>query len=236
MRFEVPGHPSMSRAEFLIAVYESLYETYGPQSWWPAESPFEVMLGAILTQNTAWTNVEKAMTGLSEVCELTPEGVHSLAPERMQEAIRPSGYFRQKAERVQGFCRFMLDQYGGDISGMTPVPTGQLREELLALHGIGPETADSILLYALDRPVFVVDAYTLRLFSRLGLCEENAKYDDIQALFMGNLEPDVQMFNEYHALIVLHCKLMCKTKVPLCDECSLRDFCRYGSMGDESNG
>ena len=194
------------------------------------------MLGAILTQNTAWTNVEKAMTGLSEVCELTPEGVLSVTPAQLQEAIRPSGYFRQKAGRLRGFCRFLLDEYGSDLTGMAPVPTGQLRDVLLSLHGIGPETADSILLYALDKPVFVVDAYTVRLISRLGLCDGNAKYDVVQTLFMDNLEPDVQVFNEYHALIVMHGKMRCRTKFPLCEECTLRDHCSYGSMGHGCNG
>jgi endonuclease-3 related protein len=221
----------VNQSTFLKAVYDILLKTYGPQSWWPADTPFEVMLGAILTQNTAWTNVEKAMAGLREVCELTPEGVHSLAPSRLEKAIRSSGYFRQKADRLRGFCLFLLDEYGGDLSRMAPVPTTKLREELLSMHGIGPETADSILLYALERPIFVVDAYTVRLFSRLGLCAENAKYDDIQALFMENLEPDAGTFNEYHALIITHCKQRCRTKIPLCGECTLRDLCSYGSMG-----
>ena len=221
----------MNKTDILNNIFTKLFSSYGPQSWWPANSPFEVMLGAILTQNTAWTNVEKAMAGLRISCELTPEGILSLSQDLLEEAIRPSGYFRQKASRLRGFCRFLIDSYGGDLSGMATVPTGQLRDVLLSLHGIGPETADSILLYALDRPVFVVDAYTLRLFSRLGLCEEHAKYNDIQALFMENLEPYVRMFNEYHALIVRHVKERCRTKVPFCGECTLRDLCSYGSMG-----
>jgi endonuclease-3 related protein len=236
LRFEVPGHSSMSRAAFLKIIYDTLYRTYGPQDWWPADSPFEVMLGAILTQNTNWANVEKAMASLRGVCELTPESIFSLPPDRLEEAIRSSGYFRQKAGRLQGFCRFLIDRYGGELSGMGGYDTSKLRDELLSLNGIGPETADSILLYALQRPVFVVDAYTTRLFSRLGLCTEKTRYHEIQNLFMDNIEPDVQMFNEYHALIVRHCKKKCLTKIHLCDECSLRDFCRYGSMGDEGNG
>jgi len=217
----------VNKTDILNSIFTKLFSSYDPQSWWPADTPFEVMLGAILTQNTAWTNVEKAMTGLSEVCDLTPEGILSVTPEQLQEAIRPSGYFRQKAGRLLGFCRFLLDEYGSDLTDMAPVPTGQLREDLLALHGIGPETADSILLYALGRPVFVVDAYTLRLFSRLGLCEEQAKYDDIQALFMENLEPDVQMFNEYHALIITHCKQLCKKRAPECEDCTLSGMCEW---------
>ena len=229
MKFDVSKHSFIDNAALLKAIYETLYNTYGPQSWWPADSPFEVMLGAILTQNTAWTNVEKAMAGLRISCELTPEGILSLSQDLLEEAIRPSGYFRQKASRLRGFCRFLLDEYGSDLTGMAPVPTGQLRENLLALHGIGPETADSILLYALDRPVFVVDAYTFRLFSRLGLCAENAKYDDIQALFIENLEPDVRMFNEYHALIVKHAKEICRKRNPHCDKCALTTICGFNS-------
>ena len=220
----------MSRAAFLKIIYDTLYRTYGPQDWWPADSPFEVMLGTILTQNTNWANVEKAMASLRGACELTPEGILSLNSEQLESVIRPSGYFRQKAARLHGFCRFLIDEYEGDLSRLGSVPTARLREMLLALHGIGPETADSILLYALKRPVFVVDAYTSRLFSRLDLCDETAKYHVVQDMFMDNLESDTEMFNEYHALIVLHCKSRCKTKVPLCDGCSLRDFCRYGSM------
>jgi endonuclease-3 related protein len=221
----------MSRTTILKIVYETLYKNHGSQSWWPADTPFEVMSGAILTQNTAWTNVEKAFAGLREVCELTPEGILSISRDELEEAIRPSGYFRQKAGRLRGFCQFLAQRYGGDPSSMGPVPVAELREELLSLHGIGPETADSILLYALDRPVFVVDAYTVRLFSRLGLCDEKAKYDDVQALFMENLEPDTGMFNEYHALIVRHCKLICRKRTPECGECTLRDLCSFGSLG-----
>jgi len=219
----------VNKTDILNNIFAKLFSSYGPQSWWPADSPFEVMLGAILTQNTAWTNVEKAMAGLRISCELTPEGILSLSQDLLEEAIRPSGYFRQKASRLRGFCRFLIDSYGGDLSGMATVPTGQLRDVLLSLHGIGPETADSILLYALDRPVFVVDAYTLRLFSRLGLCEEYAKYVDIQALFMENLEPDVRMFNEYHALIITHCKQLCWKRNPHCVECPLITLCGFNS-------
>ena len=155
----------------VLEIYNLLMKENGPQDWWPADSPFEVMFGAILTQNTNWANVEKAMASLRGVCELTPEGILSLTPDCLEEAIRSSGYFRQKSARLHGFCRFLIDEYEGDLSRLGSVPTARLREMLLALHGIGPETADSILLYALNRPVFVVDAYTIRLLSRLGLCD-----------------------------------------------------------------
>jgi len=231
LRFEVPGHSSMSRAAFLKIIYDTLYRTYGPQFWWPADTPFEVTLGAILTQNTNWTNVEKAMASLRKACELTPKGILSLTPERLEEAIRSSGYYRQKAARLRVFCRFLMDNYGGELSRMGGYDTRKLREELLSLNGIGPETADSILLYALDKPIFVVDAYTIRLFSRLGLCTEKTKYYEVQSLFMDHLQPDVQLFNEYHGLIVKHGKERCRTKVPFCGECTLQDLCSYGSMG-----
>lgn len=226
----------MPRNHILIQIYKKLLGTYGSQSWWPANTPFEVMLGAILTQNTNWSNVEKAMAGLKEACDMTPANLLALPEERLRKAIRPSGYYRQKADRLRTLCRFLIEDHNGAMTLMGRTSIQELRQQFLDLAGIGPETADSILLYACDLPVFVVDAYTVRLFSRLGLCEDKAKYDKVQALFMDNLDPDVQMFNEYHALIVLHCKLMCKTKVPLCNECSLRDFCRYGSIGEESNG
>ena len=227
MRFEIYSPSHMSRSASLEIIYETLYSTYGPRSWWPADTPFEVMLGAILTQNTAWTNVEKALAGLKEICELTPKDILSLPLDRLQAAIRFSGYFRQKADRLRGFSRYLMDRYGGDLATLEPVPTAVLREELLALNGIGPETADSILLYALDRPVFVVDAYTVRLFSRLGLCIEKGKYDDVQALFMSSLDPDAGMFNEYHALIVLHCKQKCKKREPECNDCALANLCAF---------
>ena len=225
----------MSRSSTLLKIYYLLLKEYGEQHWWPAETPFEVMLGAILTQNTAWTNVEKAITGLKKACDLTPEGILSLAPEQLEEAIQSSGYFRQKAERVHGFCLYLVKTGEGDISRMEDIPTSKLREELLALKGIGPETADSILLYALSRSVFVVDAYTRRLLSRLGMCPETAKYEDLQAQFMDNLDPDAEMFNEYHALIVRHAKERCRKREPECEECALRKLCKFYLRSEISN-
>jgi len=225
----------MNPAHLLQQIYDSFSKEYGPQHWWPADTPFEVMLGAILTQNTSWTNVEKAMASLRDVCELTPEGVLSLAPDRLEEAIRSSGYFRQKSARLRSFCQFLMDRYRGDLSGMGGYDTDELREELLSLNGIGPETADSILLYALQRPVFVVDAYTVRLFSRLGLCAEKAKYHEVQNLFMDHLEPDFQMFNEYHALIVTHCKQACRKRTPECKDCVLAEMCAFNLRSQISN-
>ena len=222
----------MSQSDLLYQIYTRLQEEYGPQHWWPADTPFEVMLGAILTQNTAWTNVEKAMASLRGVCGLTPEGILSLTPDRLENAIRSSGYFRQKSARLRSFCRFLMNQYGGDLSGMGGYDTGELREELLSLKGIGPETADSILLYALDRPVFVVDAYTIRILSRLGLVGESIRYDEVQALLMENIEPEIALFNEFHALFVAHGKNRCTKRSPKCLGCPVSDICpAYSGTG-----
>ena len=218
---------SMSNPAFFHQVFTLLLKEYGEQNWWPADTPFEVMLGAILTQNTSWTNVERAITALKEVCELTPAGILSLTLEQLQDAIRTSGYYRQKSLRVQGFCRFLMEEYGGDISRMDGIETGELRARLLSFKGVGPETADSILLYALNRPIFVVDTYTIRLFSRLGLCEEIVKYNQVQSLFMDKLEHDALMFNEYHALIVKHAKEKCRKRMPECVECPLAELCVF---------
>jgi len=211
----------------LLEIYQRLLTEYGPQSWWPADTPFEVMLGAILTQNTAWVGVEKAITGLKRTCDLTPEGILALPVEDLQEAIRPSGYFRQKADRLRALSNFIIQEYKGELSLMLDSSIRELRAQFLALNGIGPETADSILLYALGKPVFVVDAYTVRLFSRLGLCGEKAKYDHAQSLFMDHLEPDAEMFNEYHALIVTHAKERCRKRGPACQECALGGMCAF---------
>jgi endonuclease-3 related protein len=227
----------MNLAIELKQIFKTLYHVYGSQNWWPADTPFEVMVGAILTQNTSWTGVEKAIINLKEIDALSPEVLHKMDRHHLEQAVRPSGYFRQKAERLQILSRFLLEQYGGDFSSMSSLPTEQLREELLALKGIGPETADSILLYALGHPVFVVDAYTVRLFSRLGLLEglggEKVKYHDLQALFMDTVELDAALFNEYHALIIRHCKERCTKRVPLCEGCCLVEKCGLGSKIQE---
>lgn len=225
----------MTLTHTLQQIFENLLNEYGSQSWWPADSPFEVMVGAILTQNTAWSSVEKAIAGLKDVCEMTPGSLLSVPLEDLEQAIRPSGYFRQKAERLQTLCRFLNREYGGDPGSMEPVPTLTLRRQLLDLKGVGPETADSILLYALDRAVFVVDAYTVRLVSRLGLCGEDAGYREVQAVFMDSLVPDTGMFNEYHALIVRHGKERCRKRDPVCGGCALGGMCVFNLRSQISN-
>lgn len=200
--------------------YQRLYDTFGPQDWWPGETPFEVIIGAILTQNTNWRNVERALTNLKDHGALTPQALRELPEEQLAALIRPAGYFNVKARRVKNFIDYVFTNYDGDLEGMAAVPTRALRAQILSVNGIGPETADSILLYAFDRPVFVVDAYTKRLLYRHGLIGRDADYAAMQDLFVRSLDEDRQMFNEYHALIVRIGKDFCKT-VPRCEHCPL---------------
>ncbi len=200
-------------------IYDILFRYYGPQHWWPADTPFEVMIGAILTQNTAWSNVEKAIANLREQRCLEPQSIIDTPVERLAEWIRPSGYFNIKAKRLQNFCRWYLQQRGWEKLSLRN--TGELRRALLSVNGIGPETADDILLYAFERPVFVIDAYTRRLFSRLGVIEGNESYEELRTRFETELgTDDPQLFNEYHALIVRHAKEAC-SKRPACHRCCL---------------
>ena len=213
----------------LHSIYRTLLDHYGPQQWWPAETPYEVLVGAILTQNTAWTNVEKAIANLRQADALTPEGILRLAEDKLQLLIRPAGFFRQKAARLQAVSRLLVQDYRGEIAQICAGDLAEARKRLLALHGVGPETADSILLYAASRPTFVVDAYTGRLFTRLGILSGHERYEAIRTLFMQNLPEDVQLYNEYHALIVVHCKDFCRKHNPDCPPCPLNDTCRFAS-------
>ncbi|ATX81694.1 DNA-3-methyladenine glycosylase III [Mariprofundus ferrinatatus] len=205
-----------------MQVYDTLFTAYGPQHWWPAEKPFEVMVGAILTQNTNWRNVEKAIANLKAEKMLDYASIASSNREKLAELIRPSGFFNQKSERLQQFSIFYMQH--GKTGGLKKWPKSSLRKKLLGVPGIGPETADSILLYALDKPVFVVDAYTRRIFTRLGLLPEKIDYDGIQVFFENRLTPALSLYQEYHALIVEHAKRHCQTK-PLCEDCPLGNHC-----------
>ena len=209
----------------LKAVYGSLYGAYGPRHWWPADSPFEVCIGAILTQSTSWKNVEKAIANLKEAGLLSPAGILKTENRKLARLIRPSLYYNVKARKLKEFVRFLNDGYGGKVEAMAKVPTDELREELLGVWGLGPETADSILLYALCRPTFVIDAYTKRIFGRLGLVNEDATYDEVKGFFESALPKDAALYNEYHALIVEHGKNACRTKAK-CDGCPLQKDCR----------
>ena len=206
----------------LQQVFELLLESYGRQQWWPGDTPFEIMLGAILTQNTAWSSVERAIANLKDAGVLHQQGIQSLPTEELAQLIRPSGYYNQKAKRLHNLCRF-LDENGGE-EGLQKIETACLRNMLLSINGVGAETADDILLYAMERPVFVVDAYTRRIFSRLGMLHGDEGYEEIRSGFEHSIGPDTEMFNEYHALIVLHGKETCKTR-PHCDQCSLKKIC-----------
>jgi endonuclease-3 related protein len=222
---------SGSRPLSLRRLYRRLLASYGPQGWWPARTPFEMMAGAIITQNTAWTSVEKAVRALRAARALTPRGLLGLPRGQLEAAVRPAGYFRQKSRRLRILARWYRD---GCDSRVPPasVPTAALRASLLELEGVGPETADSILLYAFGRPVFVVDAYTRRILHRLGhLPREKADYGDVQAFFHRALPPDAPIFNEYHALLVRHAKERCRKSAPACIPCPLQGGCRARRTG-----
>jgi endonuclease-3 related protein len=201
-----------------------LLSYYGPQHWWPGESPFEIIVGAILTQNTNWRNVEAAIANLKRKGLLSASGIHGISTARLGILIRPAGYYNVKAERVKEFVRFFMHTYKGEIERMKRRRGNSLRKELLAIKGIGQETCDSIMLYALGKPVFVVDAYTKRILLRHGIIAENSSYDDIKGLFESSLRRDAKFFNEYHALLVRVGKERCKTRNPLCQDCPLENI------------
>ena len=210
-----------------LQIFETLLTAYGHQQWWPAESPFEMMVGAILTQNCNWKNVEQAIGNLKAANMLDAASIACADHEQLAEVIRPSGFFNQKACRLQLFSRFYIAH--GEISGLRKQPMAEMRLQLLALSGIGPETADSMLLYALRKPIFVVDAYTRRIFTRLGLLPEKIDYDGIQNYFHHQLEPQLSLFQEYHALIVEHAKRHCRNR-QLCEKCPLLNSCNYSKQ------
>jgi endonuclease-3 related protein len=209
----------------LWEVYRRLLDEYGPQQWWPAKTPFEVVIGAILTQNTAWTNVERAIAALDGAGGLTPEGLRGLERSVLEGLIRPAGFFRQKAERLQAFVDYLQRRHAGSLTKCLGGDIEVMRRELLDQPGIGPETADSILLYAGGHPSFVVDAYTRRLFHRLGQLRGDEDYRTVRTLFMTRLPVEAALFNEYHALIVVHCKRRCRKSRPLCSDCPLLSLC-----------
>ncbi len=209
----------------LIAIYETLLKHYGPQSWWPGETAFEIVVGAILTQSTAWENASKAISNLKSRKHLSVQAVCSMPHEVLAEIIRPSGYFNAKAKKLKAIAEWLDVTCKGNIKQLTTIDTWALRSKLLNIYGIGPETADSILLYGLGKPVFVVDSYTKRVFNRLGLIPpDGTGYDDFQRWFMHNLEASTKLYNEYHALIVKLAKDSCR-KDPACQLCCLAFQC-----------
>ena len=205
-------------------VYQSLFKHYGPQHWWPAESPFEVMVGAVLTQNTAWSNVERAIANLKDNNCLSADQILAVPESNLAGWLRPSGYFNVKARRLRNFCQWYKD--AGEYEAVRCLKTNLLRKQLLSVNGVGYETADDILLYAFERPVFVIDSYTRRLFNRLGLTEKDYGYESLRETFEKSLPHNVKLYNEYHALIVVHAKEVCKKK-PDCSRCCLSNDCFF---------
>ena len=220
-------------ALLLKEIYRRLYQRYGPQGWWPGEGALDVVIGAILTQAAAWANVEMAMRNLKGAGCWSLEAIYLLPVEDLAKVIRPSGYFNAKARKLKAFAGHVVNRYGGDLAAFLGQEPEALRLELLSIHGIGPETADDILLYAAGKPSFVVDSYTRRIVERLGVIvqEQGDGYGAYQALFHDNLPHDALLFNEYHALLDRHAKEAC-AKTPRCEGCCLRDICATGRSHD----
>ncbi|MEW6068554.1 MAG: endonuclease III domain-containing protein [Nitrospirota bacterium] len=206
----------------MLNIYKILYQAFGPQYWWPGDTPFEIAVGAILTQNTNWGNVEKAINNLKKHDALSASAIHKMSEKKLSEFIRPAGYFNVKAKRLKFFIKFLMNDYHGSMIRMKNENMHSLRKKLLDVNGIGHETADSILLYALNKPVFVIDAYTKRILSRHGIMEHDKPYEKFQELFHSSLKRSAKIFNEYHALFVKVGKTFCKSKNPICDECPLK--------------
>lgn len=202
--------------------YRLLYMQYGPQGWWPGETPFEVMVGAVLTQNTNWSNVRKAIANLQQAGLLSFEALSLCSADEIAPYIRPSGYYNLKARRLRNLLDLIGDHYEGKLERFLADELASSREKLLQVKGIGPETADSILLYACEHPIFVIDMYTHRVFSRHNLVMEESDYQEMQQIFMDHLPHDPHLFNEFHALIVRVASTCCKKASPLCDQCPLQ--------------
>lgn len=209
----------------LIQIYKRLLKYFGRQYWWPADTPFEVIVGAVLTQQTTWRNVEKAIDNLKKNDLLDVSPLAKVNLRRLEKVIRPAGYFHQKAERLRGVCRYIYKNYGEDLNKLFSKPISELREELLSLKGLGPETVDSIILYAANKPIFVVDAYTKRMVHKLGITTLD-KYEDLKKYFEKHLPNDLELYQEFHALLVELGKNFCKTK-PNCSPCPLRKECQF---------
>lgn len=209
----------------LRKIYDLLLEQYGSQHWWPGETAFEVMVGAVLTQNSAWSNVERAIQNLKQAGIFSPQAIDQSLQVVLAELLRPSGYFNIKAVRLKNLCKWILEL---GVEESRDLSTDALRSSLLSVKGIGPETADDILLYAYNRPVFVIDAYTRRIFSRIGLVSGNESYEMLRALFEGGIAANAAIYNEYHALIVYHAKYICRVK-PLCHQCTIKLQCQFGN-------
>ncbi len=213
-------------SQVLTDIYHRLMTRYGPQHWWPAQEPFEVIVGAILTQSAAWSNVEKAIANLRSAKALSPEALRTLPLDKVATLVYPCGYYNAKAVKLKSFAHWLGKYYDGDLDKLFASDTDHLRQQLLSVHGIGQETADSIILYAASKPIFVVDAYTQRIARRIGLGPDRNNYRAWQLLFMNHLPKEAELYNEYHALLVRLGKDVCRSQ-PLCPQCCLNDMCDY---------
>jgi endonuclease-3 related protein len=208
-------------SEGLPLIYEKLYLNFGPQDWWPGDSKLEIIIGAILTQVVSWSNVEMAIDNLKDKNLIDIDKLHEIDKNRLAKLIKPSGYYNMKAKKLKSFIDVVVNEYNSNLDDFGKGKREQKRKELLEIYGIGPETADSILLYAFQKPVFVIDTYTKRIFSRINYIEKDISYEKIQALIEKNLESNQELFNEYHALLVNLAKNYCLKRSPLCEECPL---------------
>jgi endonuclease-3 related protein len=223
------SHPG-TLSDILLYIYECLLQHYGPQHWWPAQTRFEIIIGAILTQAVAWSNVENAIANLRAARALDPGILHAMPIDELAHLIRPTGYYNAKARKIKAFVAHLHNHYNYDLDALLSKEIQTLRNELLSIHGIGPETADSIVLYAAGQPIFVVDGYTRRLLSRLNLVPSNVNYSELQTTLQDNLPNEASLFQEYHALIVQHGKSTCRRK-PLCTLCPLLSICPIPNSG-----
>jgi len=221
---------NQSISQTLQSIYQQLKDVYGPQHWWPAEEPFEVMVGAILTQAAAWLNVEKAITNLKAAKALSPQAIRQLNLSELAALIYSCGYYNAKARKLKSLAHWLGEYCHDNLGRLFAIGTEELRQQLISVYGVGQETADSIILYAANKPIFVIDAYTRRIINRIGLAPASNSYTAYQALFMDNLPTDAALFNEYHALLVCLGKGVCRHR-PLCQRCCLRSICRFDSHG-----
>ena len=216
---------NQSISQTLLNIHHQLIDRYGPQHWWPAEAPFEIIVGAILTQSAAWRNVEKAIANLKEAKALSPKALRQLSLAELARLIHPCGYYNAKALKLKSFAHWLGEDYEDNLNKLFANDTDCLRQQLLPIHGIGQETADSIILYAANKPVFVIDAYTRRIINRIGLAPDSNSYSAYQSLFMNNLPTDARLFNEYHALLICLAKDSCHNR-PRCQQCCLSNICQ----------
>ncbi len=210
------------------AIYDRLLAAYGPRHWWPGDGPFEVIAGAILTQNASWRNVTQALSRMRESGIWSFEAIHATSVDELAAVVRPSGYFNQKARKLKGFAAFVVEEFNGSLSALLDLQVDELRTRLLGLWGIGEETADDIILYAAEKPSFVIDTYTKRIVDRLGWRVNGRGYGDYQALFTRSLPPEASLYNEYHALLDYHGHTTCRRE-PLCQGCCLLELCPTGA-------